>query len=401
MLKITNHRELILLTVTLLFCTRQAFPQLPDVAWEKQLPDAPSHYFSDVTELEDESFVVLGAIQMPVDREFDTWLLKCNKSGDTLKTRIFNKPGNDIPLKIIPNPPNGFLIASITIFPGGKPKTRLMAVDASFSQKWITDSEKTTAVSQTDVAVDNDGNIWWINTLEDDNGESQALLRKIDAEGKTTGEFVIDKGNQSSAYAIRVLPDGMLAVASQVQVTDGNPTIQVTKMDTNGKVQWKSLTPPSGKVLTPQCLCCSPDNTLLVGGWAGMCWNPDALVNEQIWDYDYWLSKIDANGKIIWSQQYNRQGSEKGTAIAVLPSGNIMAAGKCETSFTGTIGPWLLLVDKNGKLLKEQVYKFKFTKDQATRIICTSDGGFLMVGPGYIENRNQLSGWVKRLNPVL
>ena len=78
-----------------------------------------------------------------------------------------------------------------------------------------------------------------------------------------------------------------------------------------------------------------------------------------------------------------------------------MAAGKCETSFTGSVGPWLLFIDKNGKMIKDQVYKFRFVHDQASRIICTSDGGLLMIGPGFIETDRQLTGWVKKLSPVL
>jgi hypothetical protein len=202
-------------------------------------------------------------------------------------------------------------------------------------------------------------------------------------------------------YAIRNLPDGTMAMTCQVQPGNGKPTVQVTRTDTEGKILWRTMVPQTEKEYTPQCLCCSPDNTLLVGGWAGLCYNPDAPAEDQIWDYDYLLSKIDPSGKIIWTHNYNREGSEKGTAVAVLPDGNIMAAGKCETSFTGSIGPWLMLVDKNGKMIKDQVYKFRYVNDQVARIICTSDGGFLVVGPGYIKTENRLTGWVKKLNPVL
>jgi hypothetical protein len=80
---------------------------------------------------------------------------------------------------------------------------------------------------------------------------------------------------------------------------------------------------------------------------------------------------------------------------------SIYAAGKCETSFTGSVGPWLLLTDQNGNRINDQVYKFKFVKDQVARIICTQDGGLLMVGPGYIDSQHQLTGWIRKLNPAL
>jgi hypothetical protein len=181
---------------------------------------------------------------------------------------------------------------------------------------------------------------------------------------------------------------------------EGIPTVMVMKPETGGGWEWKTLLPHSGKWLTPHCLCSSPDNSLMVGGWAGMCWNPDAPEEEQVWDYDYLLSKLDGNGKVLWSKQYNREGSEKGTAVAVLPDGHIMAAGKCETSFSGTTGLWLILVDAKGDIVHERVTRFRVMKDQVSRIICTADGGFLLVGPGWIEADDPESGWIKKLNPL-
>jgi hypothetical protein len=52
-------------------------------------------------------------------------------------------------------------------------------------------------------------------------------------------------------------------------------------------------------------------------------------------------------------------------------------------------------------MTNNQVFKFRFIHDQAARIICTSDGGFLMVGPGYIDTEYKLEGWVKKLSPAL
>ncbi|MGM0621856.1 MAG: hypothetical protein ACQETJ_12470, partial [Bacteroidota bacterium] len=347
------------------------------------------------------NLVFLGAVEMPGARSFDTWLLKLNENGDTLNTRVLDSPGNDVPFRIVSNGPNGYLLATVQLSPEKGFVSRLISVDSSFTQKWLMDSEQSSALLQTDVTVDNAGNIWWLNTFTGINEKPRVSLWKLDSEGEKISEFSFDDGLPANGYAIGMLPDGMIGITSQIQPIEGHPTVQVLKVDTDGKLLWKSLVPQSGKILTPLCICCSPDNSLLVGGWAGLCYNPDAPEEEQIWDYDYLLTKLDANGKILWTQNYNREGSEKGSALAVLPDGSIMAAGNCETSFTGNIGPWLLFVDKNGKLINDQVYKFKFNHDRVACIINTSDGGFLMVGPGYIDTEHRLTGWVKKLSPVL
>ena len=399
--KLTDYRKLFIYITTLLFAIQPVFSQIPEIVWEKDYKINSSHYFSDVLELPEGNFILLGAIETAGDRSFDVWLLECNSQGDTLRTKVFENSGNDIPLRIVANGEKGYIIGSLNQSKESGILSRLLAVDSAFTELWVTVAEKPSAILRTDVAVDNEGQIWWLNTFGSQTGKSEVSLWKLNSEGNKTDEYYFDENVPVTGHALRLLQDGTLGVSCQVQPPKGNPTVQVLRIGTDGQLLWKSSVPQTGKVLTPHCLCCSPDNTLLVGGWAGLCYNPDAPAEEQIWDYDYLLVKLDPEGKIVWTQNYNREGSEKGTAIAVLPDGNIMAAGKCETSFTGTIGPWLLFIDKNGKMVKDQVFKFRFVQDQAARIICTSDGGLLMVGPGYIETEHRLSGWVKKFNSVL
>ncbi|MBW6536496.1 MAG: hypothetical protein K0B11_15910 [Mariniphaga sp.] len=401
MKKLADYRILFILVATLIFVIQTAFSQIPEITWEKDFKINSSHYFSDVLELPGGNFILLGAKEMPGERNFDIWLLECNSLGDTLKTKVFENPGNDIPMRIIANGEDGLVVVLMNSSENTGLMARLIALDSAFTELWSTVTKQQSALMRTDVTVDQSGQIWWLNTFAGEGGKPVVSLWKLDSQGNKTAEFNIENGTTSGGYAIRTLQDGTLGISFQVQPASGKATVQILRIDTDGKKLWKTTLPQSEKILTPQCLCCSPDNAMLVGGWAGLCYNPDAPEEEQIWDYDYLLSKLDATGKVLWTQNYNREGSEKGTAIAVLPDGNIMAAGKCETSFTGTIGPWLLMVDKNGKMVKDTVFKFRFVHDQAARIICTSDGGLLMVGPGFVETDRHLVGWVKKLNPVL
>lgn len=395
-----NHRYLFLLSV-FLFQSFIVFSQIPELVWEKQLKiDAPN-YFVDAVELPGGGFVVLGAREMPGERGFDIWILQCNENGDTIKTKILGNPGNDIPFNIEKDKNSGFLIAAISSLSESESFARLIAVDADFNIRWISEAEQSSSLSRTFVAVDDTGSAWWLNTFKGTNDKPEVVLKKLDEAGTVNATFTFAEDFPVSGYAIRTLDDGSIAFSCQVKPPEEKPTIQVYRINSDGDLLWKSLLPSSEKTVTPQCICCSPDNSLLVGGWAGLCYNPDAPTEEQIWDYDFFLGKLDSNGKLLWTQNYNREGSERGTAIAVLPDGNIMAGGKCETSFTGSVGPWLLFVDKNGNLVDEKVLKFVSVKDQVARIICTSDGGLLLIGPGNIGTQNRMAGWMKKLKPVL
>ena len=394
-----NHRYYSLLTVFIFQCF-VSFSQIPELAWEKQLKTDTPNFFTDVVESTDGGFVVLGALEMPGERGFDIWLLRCNENGDTLQTKILGNPGNDFPFNIERDINSGFLIAAVSSSSGSESFAQLVAVDADFSIRWILKAEQPSSFPRTFVTIDNSGDAWWLNTFNGPNNKPEVVLKKLDATGAINATYNFAEDFPVSGYAVRTLDDGSIAFTCQVNPPNGKPTINVYRINASGELLWNSLLPSSEKTITPQCICCSPDNSVLVGGWAGLCYNPDAPLEEQIWDYDYFLGKLDSNGKILWTKNYNREGSERGTALAVLPDGNIMAGGKCETSFTGSIGPWLLLVDKNGDLVNEKVLKYVSVKDQVARIICTSDGGLLLVGPGNIDSQNRLTGWIKKMKPV-
>lgn len=375
--------------------------QIPEILWEKQYDMNTSCYFSDAIETEDGGFVIAGAVEGSQSTGADVWLLACSNNGDSLHTRIFNNPGFDVPMKIIAYPGSGYLLASVNIDDDDSYRAMLMAVDADFNELWKKDAGKSSAIVRSDVAADAGGSIWWLNTFAGIEGKNEVSVYNMDGEGNILDEYCLNDKYPAEGYAIRAFPDGSIGITTMCSPAGENSFVQIVKLKHDGTVLWKTPVEVDGKCLTPQCLCCYADNSMLAGGWAGLCYNPDAPADEQIWDYDYLLIKVDEKGKVLWTQNYNREGSEKGTAIAVLPNGNILAGGKCETSFTGSVGPWLMMIDNSGKMINEQLYKFRFVKDQVARIVCTSDGGFLMVGPGYVETENHLSGWVRKFNPVL
>ncbi|MFW6289696.1 MAG: hypothetical protein ACOC0R_01910 [Mariniphaga sp.] len=394
-------KTLTLFFIGMLFFMQVAYSQIPEVTWERAFPVKTSYYFSDVQELPGGNLILLGAVEQPGKRSFDLWLLELNSNGDTIKTKMFENTGKDIPMRILVLGEKGYMLAFLNETGEKTYRSYVMSVGPDFTQQWVTGAEKPTAIVRSDIAADNTGHIWWLNTVSGADGNPQVSLCKLDEKGNVAGEVVTGSSNPAEGYALKTLPDGTIALPARILPPGQKSFVQVMRMDNAGEVLWKTIIPDANKSLTPQCLCCSPDNYLLLGGWAGLCYNPDAPVEEQIWDYDYLLSKIDPSGNVLWTQNYNREGSEKGTAVAVLPNGNIMAAGKCETSFTGSVGPWLLLVDVNGNKIQDQIYKFRFVKDQVARIITTKDGGLLMVGPGYVDSETQLSGWMRKLNPVL
>jgi hypothetical protein len=131
-------------------------------------------------------------------------------------------------------------------------------------------------------------------------------------------------------------------------------------------------------------------------GWQGNCLN-DINSADPIFDFDLVLHKIDCDGKVLWTKQIDREGSEGGDAIAIRPNGDVIVAGLKLTSFLGKVGIWLLRVDSNGNELNEQLLKYHFTNDHAIKVLNCSDGGFILIGPGLQDEENSLSdGWIMK-----
>jgi hypothetical protein len=364
--------------------------------WEKQLGGPAIHSFADVIENNDGTYTVLGFIEKKGSTDPDLWLLKFSNSGDTLQTFIYKREGHDDPVRLHSLSDGGYLLAAINGTPESGLVSWVLRISPQGEEQWRVDNAGEIFAARTDIAVNPDDTWWWLNT----SGPGEVKLTHMDQGGKVQSEYKFAEEQPQQAHALRLLPDGTLAASGQIDQGKGTSTIWVMRINQQGEKIWKSFVPGSSKKITPECICCTSDNHLMVAGWTGTSMNPDAAPEDQIFDFDLLMTKIDATGKIIWTKNYDREGSEGGNAVAVRPDGNILVAGRCATSFTGTVGPWLIYTDKSGKMLKDQVDKFRFNGDQASRIINTSDGGFLMVGPGKLTgDLRRSAGWIKKFKP--
>lgn len=365
--------------------------------WEKQMSSQMFTSFNDVAENSDGTFTVLGTIDKKGSNATDPWLIFFTPAGDTIKSVIFPNEGADTPIRLAKYGDNGYLIAVLNGLPGEQQTAWVLKTGTDGKEIWRKNHPEPNFTGRTDVAVSEDGTWWWLNTIREDNGHEVISLCHLNGEGDITGNFTFTDKQSMHAHSIRILPDQTLAVTGQTDQGKGSSTMWVMRINQQGEQIWKSTVPGAGKKISPECICCTPDNNLVIAGWIGSCMNPDALPENQIFDFDLILTKMDGSGKILWTKNYDREGSEGGNAVAVMPDGNIFIAGKCETSFTGTIGPWLLMTDKDGKKITDRVEKFMFNGDQASRVINTSDGGLLMVGPGKTPPDSRRSiGWIRK-----
>jgi hypothetical protein len=394
-------KTFLFLYLLLFLICKQAGSQTPETEWEKDMAIKGNSCLTDVVQNSDGTYTVLGSRSDSGPEKSDLWLIRFSASGDTLGTRTFPNPGTDLPFRIAGCPGGGYLLASVNEVAGGQFFARVIYTDADGNEQWNKTSKEALHFPNTDVAVQEDGSWWWLLTATQQGTPAATHLLHLSPEGELLADYLYTDKQALEAHALRILPDGSIAISGEIALDKGGSTMWIMRISPLGEQIWKSTLPITGKNVRPECICCSNENGLLAAGWIGSCMNPDAAPEDRIFDYDLVITKLDPGGKIIWTKNYDREGSEGGNALAVMPDGHILVAGKCETSFTGTIGPWLMLIDPKGNKVMDHVDKFRFSGDQASRIILTSDGGFLMVGPGRFQpTQNRSIGWIKKYKPI-
>ena len=177
---------------------------------------------------------------------------------------------------------------------------------AKFIKSVIVFDDQTFNICGTKISTEGNSNIW---------------VAKFSAEGDLVWEKTYGENKNAQAESMRKLPDNGFVIAGKISdksVQDAD--LWLFRFDSNGEKMWdKRMNSPGVNVL-PECVCCSPDNNLVVAGWYGTCMN-DINSENPIFDYDLFLAKISPEGKEIWTKNIDSEGSEGGNAIVVRPDG--------------------------------------------------------------------------------
>jgi len=378
----------------LLLCTFHffSFSQTWPQQWERLSHNRAQDYFTDVTETKDGSFVVLGSTGS--GKSSDLWVLKYNAGGDTVWTR---KPGTelaDVPEKIVCANNNDLFILGQS-GTGENITTLLIRMDENGKEKWRKMLDQG-YVGNAITPLDDNG--FLLAGGKNTDGENQHIwLARMNESGELVWEKIFEDAVSGCAATIRQLPTGDFILGAQVQGTVQNDCdMLLIRVTQEGEKIWSSrLDSPNSKEW-PECICCSPDNCFVVVGWIGNCLN-DISSEYPVFDFDMVIKKMSCDGKVLWSKNVDSEGSEGGNAVTIRPDGDFIVAGTKVTSFAGNIGPWLLHIDPNGNILDELLLDMKL--EQASKIINTSDGGFLVIGPGLTERTSARSdGWIIKFN---
>ncbi len=211
------------------------------------------------------------------------------------------------------------------------------------ARQWLA----TTGTSDNDLArdidVDSNGNVYitgYSNSNFEDktnNGSSDLFISKYDANGNRQWTVLNGTDQRENAEAIAV--DKQRNVLYVTGFTDGNldgelnngdRDIYITKYDTDGNHLWTVLNGTTGKD-RGYAIAVDVDGDVYVTGRADLSLNGNAGAGG----YDLFISKYNADGDRLWTQQTGTNSFEAGYGIALDPDKNVYVVGYSGSGLDG------------------------------------------------------------------
>jgi len=388
---------IVLIIVVLLWMPFTGMTQSLELEWERQFGSSKMDMFIDVIEDINGGYTVLGATQLKSKNDQDFWIVRFNEKGDTLWIKVMGTQNFDYPSSLAQLPDGSYILTGKTEFEPDNYQAFIIKIDEQGSELWQRNIGDRHYKCAENVVATSEGEIIVSGIKITDSDIENIWIAKLDSDGNTLWEKLLEEGKMSCSKSLKSLPDGSFALAGSVSEKNiPDADLMLVRFTSQGEILWEHTEESVNKNVWPECICCSPDSNFIVVGWHGTCMN-DIRSEYPVFDYDLFISKISQDGKLLWSKNIDSEGSEGGNAVVVRNDGKILLAGKKETSFLGKVGPWLLLSNENGEVIDELLLPFKFNRDQAVEIINSSDGGFVVIGPGEIDpDYGRSDGWIKK-----
>lgn len=222
-----------------------------------------------------------------------------------------------------------------------------------------------------------------------DNGDRDLLIAKLSLDGKILWQKSFGGDRDEYAGGIAGTNDGgVLAVGSTESFSKrGYKDIIIIRLDKNGKkISEHTIGGKRGD--EAKSLTRTADGNFMVVG---------AREVGRAGDSDFFLMKLDQNGKKIWARTFGGGDLDVLNAVAPTPDGGIVATGATRSFGSKQTDLSVMYFNKNGKLIWHKIYGYDYY-DEGNAITMTKNGGFMVAGATNSMGEGEYDTYVIALN---
>ncbi len=202
------------------------------------------------------------------------------------------------------------------------------------------------------------------------NYDYDLLAAKISLEGKLVWQKTFGGKRDEFAGGISGTDDGgALLVGSSESFGAGDKNIYIVKLNKNGKVMTAQSVGGIKDDIAASITRTRDGKFVMVG----------SREVERAGDSDFFIMKMDQNGKKIWAKTYGGEYEDSLMGVTATIDNGIVAIGKTRSYGSKQSDLTVMKYDKNGKLIWHKIYGFKYY-DYGNAVATTRDGGFILAG---------------------
>jgi predicted SpoU family rRNA methylase len=174
-------------------------------------------------------------------------------------------------------------------------------------------------------------------------GKTDAIVLKMDKSGKILWKKVFGKEKKELFEDVVETADkSIVAVGSSKSYSkSGNYSIFVVKLSKDADVIWIKSFGGDGKDYA-RAVCNAEDGAVVIVG---------ATKSYGKGSYDFFVTKLDKDGKIVWSKTYGGEDLDAAYAVESTKDGGFIIAGATESYGSGNSDYYIVKIDSNGKEL--------------------------------------------------
>ncbi len=256
MIVLNKRGFVIYFIIVLLF--QIVYAQGPDTAWTRTYGGSNDERAYSIQQTLDNGYIVAGWTASFGAQGTDIYLVRTDSIGDTLWTRRYGGPGEEMGFCVINMPDQGFLICGFTSSSGSGNKDLYL------------------------LRTNNNGDTIWT---------------------RTCGGPLMDEG-----FSLFRDERGILAVGQTRSFGSGGSDVYVVKFNDNGDTLWTRIYGGPGDELA-NCICATPDSAFLIAGYTSSFGSGCR---------DWWLLKLNSQGDTIWTKTFG--GIEDEFAFCIEPT---------------------------------------------------------------------------------
>jgi hypothetical protein len=374
-------RKLLCIFTTAVFSLiAAAQQQAPYLQWEKLYGGNNSDEASSVQQTTDGGYIVAG-LTLSNDRDvsgnhgsYDAWIVKLKIDGNLQWQKSLGGSGGDNANSILQTTDGGYIIAGST------------------------DS--------------NDGDV------SGNHGQTDAWIVKLSAAGNIQWQKTYGSSGNDAAYSIQLTTDGGYVFAGSSGANDGDVTgnhgnndYWVVKTDAEGNIQWQKSYGGSNLDRANSIQQTADGGYVVAGSTA----SNDGDVTGFQGVFDYWIIKLNSNGRLQWQKSYGGTGYDWATSILQTQGGGYIVTGST-ASYDGDVTGyhtgvgcscytdyWVIKLHADGSLIWEKALG-GFDDDIPCNVLQTDDGNFIVAGWAYYAGGDITHGhglndfWIVNLN---